>query len=64
MYQVKIYAHRDASLVAESELFQSRDEADEYARLAGSGEGYWTEIHESFVVWSNFTSHERLAHQQ
>lgn len=64
MYQVKIYAYRDASLVTESELFQSRDEADEYARLAGSGEGYWTEIYEISTVWSNFASHERLAHQQ
>ena len=63
MYQVKIYAHRDASLFAESELFQTREEADHYISLVGVGEGYWTEIHHSQAVWSNFTARERLAHQ-
>jgi|AntAceMinimDraft_13_1070369.scaffolds.fasta_scaffold03973_7 hypothetical protein len=63
MYQVKIFTHRDASLFAESETFQTREEADAYATSVGTGEGYWTEIHHSQAVWSNFTSHERLAHQ-
>lgn len=52
MYQVKVYARRNAIMVTESPVISSWTEADKYLSSVGHGEGYWAELVQLYPSYS------------
>lgn len=51
MYSVKVYARNNAVMI-DSQVFATRPEAVEYFDSTGTGEGYWSELHQEHLGYS------------
>ena len=51
MYSVKVY-NRSNAVMVESQVFATRQGAEDYYLKAGTGEGYWAELHKEFLGYS------------
>jgi hypothetical protein len=56
MYQVKVFASVDGSVIMESDVFPTLAEADEMLSRVGSGESYYSVVLKLDAVWSDLVS--------
>jgi hypothetical protein len=56
MYQVKVFASVDGSVIMESDVFSTLAEADEMLSRVGSGESYYSVVLKLDAVWSDLVS--------
>lgn len=53
MYQVKVFSRQDGSVIMESDIFETMEEATELVSRVGSGEGYYSLILKLDTVWTD-----------